>query len=60
MGRNSLAFLWLGLGTLTVEGLGSVPGRGTKIPQAQWFDQKTKKKMRNIVACLFSEMSNPV
>ena len=30
---NSLAVLWLGLHTFTAEGMGSIPGRGTKIPQ---------------------------
>ena len=31
---------WLGLCTLTAKGPGSVPGRGTKIPQAAWPSQK--------------------
>ena len=31
---NSLVIQWLGLCAFTVEGLGSVPGQGTKIPQA--------------------------
>ena len=31
MSRTSLAVQWLGLGTLTAVGLGSVPGWGTKI-----------------------------
>ena len=34
MSGNSLAVQWLGLGTFTAEGLGSVPGQGTKILQA--------------------------
>ena len=29
-----LAAQWLGLHTFTAEGVGSVPGQGTKIPQA--------------------------
>ena len=33
---NSLAVQWLGL---TAEDPGSVPGQGTKIPQATWHDQ---------------------
>ena len=37
---NSLAVQWLGLGVLTVRGRGSIPGRGTKIPQAQHCSQK--------------------
>ena len=32
----SLAVRWLGLGTFLAMGLGSIPGRGTKIPQAIW------------------------
>ena len=31
---NSLAVQWLGLGAFTAVGPGSIPGRGTKIPQA--------------------------
>ena len=34
---------WLGLRALTAEGPGSIPGRGTKIPQAVWCSQKKKK-----------------
>ena len=40
---NSLAVQWLGLHALNVEGLGSIPGQGTKIPQAVWHGQKKKK-----------------
>ena len=40
---NSLAVQWLGLHTLTTEDLGSIPGRGTKIPQASLCGQKKKK-----------------
>ena len=28
----------------SAEGPGSIPGRGTKIPQAVWHNQKQKKK----------------
>ena len=31
---NSLVVQWLGLRTFTAVGLGSIPGRGTKIPHA--------------------------
>ena len=41
---TSLAVQWLGLGTLTAEGPGSIPGRGTEIPRAMWHRQKKKKK----------------
>ena len=34
---------WLGCHALTAEGPGSIPGRGTKIPQAAWHGQKTKQ-----------------
>ena len=35
---------WLGLGTFTAEGGDSIPGQGTKIPQAEQRSQKKKKK----------------
>ena len=38
--RNSLAVQWLGLGAFTAEGLGSIPGRGTKILQGSRCGQK--------------------
>ena len=38
---NSLAVQWLGLHAFTAEGLGSIPGRGTEIPQA--VPRKKKK-----------------
>ena len=37
---NSLAVQWLGLGAFTTMGLGSIPGWGTKIPQAKWRREK--------------------
>ena len=37
---NSLVVQWLGLCAFTAEGLGSIPDRGTKIPQAAWCSQK--------------------
>ena len=40
----SLAIQWLGLGTFTAEGLGSIPGGGTKISQAMWSSKKKKEK----------------
>ena len=39
---NSLAVQRLGLCTLTAEGPGLIPGRGTKIPQATQHGQKKK------------------
>ena len=35
---------WLGLLTVTVDGLVSIPGWGTKIPQVTPMQQKKKKK----------------
>ena len=40
---NSLVVQWLGLCALTAEGLGSIPGRETKIPQAMRRGQKQNK-----------------
>ena len=34
---------WLGFRTFTAEGPGSIPGRGTKIPQAMQHGQKKGK-----------------
>ena len=42
--ENSLAVQWLGPGGFTA--VGSIPGQGTKIPQAMWFEPKTKKKKK--------------
>ena len=41
---NSLVVQWLGLHAFTAEGAGSIPGRGTKIPQASQHGQKKKKR----------------
>ena len=42
--RVSLALQWLGLRAFTAEGMGSIPGRGTKVPHTSWRDQKKKKE----------------
>ena len=42
LGGNSLTVQWLGLHAFTAEGLGSVPGQGTKIPCG--VIKKLKKK----------------
>ena len=39
---NSLAVQWLGLSALTVRGLGSIPGWGTKVLQAARCGPKKK------------------
>ena len=43
---NILAVQMLGLHDLTAEGPGSIPGQGTKIPQAACLGQKKKEKKR--------------
>ena len=37
--RNSLVVQWLGLHVFTAKGMGSIPGQGTKIPQARQHGQ---------------------
>ena len=37
---------WLGLGTSTAVGTGSIPGRGTKILHATWQGPPPKKKKK--------------
>ena len=37
---------WLGLSAFTAKGLGSIPGWGTKIPQATQGGQKEKNKTK--------------
>ena len=43
---DSLAVHYLGLKVLTAKGKGSIPGRGSKIPQAGWHGQKKKRTKR--------------
>ena len=43
---NSLVVQWLGLHSLTAKDVGSIPSRGTKIPQAKQYGQKKKKKRK--------------
>ena len=40
--ENSLVVQQSGFCTLTEEGVGSIPGQGTKIPQAMQCDRKKK------------------
>ena len=47
---NSLGVQWLGLHVFTAESTGSIPGRGTKIPQAKRPKKKKKKKLWHIHA----------
>ena len=37
---TSLAVQWLRCCALNTEGLGSIPGQGTKVPYTSWSDQK--------------------
>ena len=47
---NSLVIQWLGLCTFTTKGLGSIPGWGTKIPQApQWSKKKNHHHLKHEV-----------
>ena len=41
---NSPVIQWLGLRASTSGGMGSIPGRGTKIPQATQRGKKKKEK----------------
>ena len=41
---NSLAVQWLGFCAFTVEGMGSIPVQGTRIPQTALYSQNRKKK----------------
>ena len=48
---NSLVVQWLGLCALTAEGLGSIPGQETKIPQAIQCSQKQNNIIYNSSLC---------
>ena len=41
---DSLVGLWLGLCAFTAKGPGSIPGWGTKIPQASWLNPRKQKQ----------------
>ena len=40
---NSLAVQWLGLCALTAQGVGSIPGWGTKILQTAWCGKRERE-----------------
>ena len=40
---NSLVLQWLTLGAFTPKGRGSIPGQGTRIPQARGYRQQQQK-----------------
>ena len=54
---TSLAVQWLRLHTSTAGGTDSIPGQGTKIPQATWHSQKKKK---NIYIYIYDFPGGPV
>ena len=41
---NSLAVQWLGFCAFTVEGMGSIPVQGPRIPQTSLYGKNRKKK----------------
>jgi len=41
---------WLGLHAFIAKGAGSIPGQGTKIPQAQQSGQENKNKTKKFTA----------
>jgi len=45
-GRTSLVVQWLRLCPSNAEGVGSIPGRGTKIPNGTWCSQKLNKFLK--------------
>ena len=51
---NSLLAQWLGLCASAAGGMGSIPGEGTKIPQAMQHGQKTPKTKKLMFAVFFS------
>lgn len=46
--------------TLPAEATSSNPGRGTKIPQASWFNQKTNKQTKKTFFFLLSAGNSPL
>ena len=58
LGGNSLAVQWLGLCVFTAEAAGSIPGEGTKIPQAVWHGQKKKIIPRTFI--IFNAIVNEI
>ena len=51
VGGTSLAIQWLGVFPFTAEGVGSIPGQGTKIPQVAHAAKKKKKCQWDLVTC---------
>ena len=59
-GGTSLAAQWLRFCDSTAEGVGSIPGQGTKIPHATWDSQKKKKGNTNRNGPALSFQSTPL
>ena len=49
-----MAILWLRLRTSTTRNTGSIPGLGTKIPQATSSSQKIKNKLGSEFLCVIT------
>ena len=49
--EHSLAVWWVGLHTFTAKGMGSISGRGTKVPQVKGHGQKKKSFERRRQFC---------
>ena len=47
---TSMDVQWLGLWAFTVKGPGSIPGQGSKIPQAVQCGQKQINKMKALIS----------
>ena len=56
-GGSSLVIQWLGLGTFTAVGLGSIPGQGTKILQAAMREEILNTYQKIIYS--FKKQQNP-
>ena len=64
-GGNSLLVQWIGLCVFTAEGADSIPGRGTKIPQAAGFvcptlPEKKRNTRRFVTGCLETHLEEKV
>ena len=59
--EDFLMVQWLGLHAFTAKGLGSIPGWGTKAPQAVQCGKKKKKKNRRkrIRYLIYREVGSP-
>ena len=56
---NSPVADWLGLGAFTAKGMGSIPGQGTKIPQAGQCSQKQQQQQKMCISKACYQFSFP-